>query len=492
MSTHSSTLSKSKFTTFLQCPRRLWLETYRPELVEADESADARMAAGQHAGVVARGLFPGGLLIEGENMAERVAKTQEALRTKPKKPLYEATFTHDDVRVMVDILQPENYGYRLIEVKSATSVKEEYLPDASIQAYVVAGCRLLKLNKVEVAYIDTKFVYQGNQDYRGLFRYKNVSAEVKEWLPHIPAQVEAAMKTLASKHEPKDTPGKQCSTPFACPFLHYCAPVQEEYPVETLPRIGSKAASLRQQGYADIRDIPETFSLTASQHFVWKSVTKGKPILLPGAKTAVSSLRYPRYYMDFETIHFAVPEWPGTRPYEQIPFQWSCHVEKADGILEHHEFLSDLEDGDPRRAFAESLIRCLKKSGPVIVYNAPFEKGVLRALAKALPDLGNALSRIEDKVFDLLPIARDNYYHPDMGGSWSIKSVLPTVALDLDYANLAVSDGGQAQAAFLAMLKLPRSSAEREKIRQDLLAYCERDTLAMVRLARFFCGYATE
>jgi hypothetical protein len=299
----------------------LWLETFRPELVEVDESAAAIMATGQYAGEVARDLFPGGLLIEGESIDERAAKTREALNGKPK-PLYEATFTHESVRVMVDILLPEKNGYRLIEVKSATSLKEYYLPDASIQAWVLTGSGL-KLGKVEVAYIDSSFVYKGNRDYRGLFFHENVSAEVTKRLPDMPNQVQAAMRTLASKLEPEHAPGEQCHSPFACPFLHYCAPVQEEYPVETLPRIGGKAQSLREQGYADIRDIPDDFSLTPSQRFVLETVRKGKAILLPKAKAAVSSLSYPRYYMDFETIQFDIPEWPGTRPYEQLPFPWS-------------------------------------------------------------------------------------------------------------------------------------------------------------------------
>ena len=144
--------------------------------------------------------------------------------------------------------------------------------------------------------------------------------------------------------------------------------------------------------------------------------------------------------------------------------------------------MSDV-DGDPRRDFAQSLIRCVKKAGPVIVYNAAFENRILRETAQALPDLADALLRIVDRVFDLLPVARENYSHPDMGGSWSIKNVLPTIAPDLEYSNLAVSHGGQAQAAFREMLK---RTEEYEKIRQGLLAYCERNTLAMIRLARFF------
>ena len=489
-----STLSKTKSTdlfifspfdliTFLQCPRRLWLESLREEFAEIDESFDARADADQHVHQVARRLFPGGVRIPG-TFEERLKKTREALNGEPK-PLYNATFRHVDVYVgadvTVDILLPEKNAYRLIAITSATSLKDYYLLDASIQAWVLTGCGL-KLSKVEIAYIDSSFVYQGNQDYRGLFCRENVSVEVNKRLPDIPNQLNTLRQTRTSEAEPKHPPGEQCNAPFACPFLHYCAPAREEYPVEILPRIGDKAQFLREQGYADTRDILEALSsLTLSQRFVQAAV-KGKPILLPGAKEAVNSLRYPRYYMAFETIQFAVPKWPGTRPYEQFPFQWSCHIEKADGTLEHHEFLSDV-DGDPRRFFAESLIRCLKESGPVIVCNAAFENRILRETAEALPDLADALLRIVDRVFDLLPLARENYYHLDMERAWSIKRDLPTVAPDLDHFNLAVSRGGQAQAAFLEMLKRTEGY---EKVRQDLLAYCQRDTLAMVRLASSF------
>jgi hypothetical protein len=195
--------------------------------------------------------------------------------------------------------------------------------------------------------------------------------------------------------------------------------------------------------------------------------------------------------MDFETIGFAVPEWAGTRPYQQIPFQWSCHVEAADGTLRHGEFLAD-GDADPHRAFAQSLIAGMAGSGPVLVYNAAFEKGILDKAAAAFPDLAGDLHAIAARIFDLLPLARKHYYHPDMHGSWSLKSVLPTVAPELAYADLSVSHGGEAQAAFLEMLALHKDSAEWEALRRSLLEYCERDTYALVVLARFFCGKAQD
>jgi hypothetical protein len=213
----------------------------------------------------------------------------------------------------------------------------------------------------------------------------------------------------------------------------------------------------------------------------------GRAVLSAEAGTIINSLHWPRWYMDFETIDFVVPEWAGTRPYQQIPFQWSCHVETEDGSLRHCGFLAD-DAVDPRRAFAESLIAAMAGSGPVLAYNAGFEKNILHVTAAAFPDLAGELHAISARLFDLLPLARKYYYHPEMCGSWSLKSVLPTVAPELAYAELSVSHGGKAQSAFLKMLALQKGSAERETLRQNLLEYCERDTYALVVLARFFAG----
>ena len=123
-----------------------------------------------------------------------------------------------------------------------------------------------------------------------------------------------------------------------------------------------------------------------------------------------------------------------------------------------------------------------------MVYNAGFENARLRELAEQLPQQSQAVKSVLARVVDLLPIARAYYYHPAMKGSWSIKAVLPTIAPDLAYDDLEVANGGMAQEAFIEMLSPDTDPLRREEVRAALLTYCERDTLAMIHIARYFMG----
>jgi hypothetical protein len=198
----------------------------------------------------------------------------------------------------------------------------------------------------------------------------------------------------------------------------------------------------------------------------------------------MAGIPYPRHYLDFETISFVVPRWIGTRPFQQVPFQFSCHVESVPGEFAHHAFL-DLSGASPLRSFVEALLQAVGTTGAVVVWNQSFEAGRIRELAEMFPQHAEALNSIIKRMVDLLPIYREHYYHPAMMGSWSIKAVLPTIAPDLDYANLEVGDGGAAQEAYLRAISPDASDSERETLRQALLKYCERDTWAMVRLAQW-------
>jgi hypothetical protein len=214
-----------------------------------------------------------------------------------------------------------------------------------------------------------------------------------------------------------------------------------------------------------------------------QSISMNEPILDPVAIKEIKSLTYPRYYLDFETIAFAVPIWKGTRPYIQLPFQWSCHVEKESGEITHYEFL-DTSGNDPRYEFSKSLIEVLGSVGSIIVYSAGFEGARIKELAKEYPELEDRLLEIVNRFFDLLPLARNNYYHPDMKGSWSIKAVLPTIVPELDYANLVVKDGAQAQRAYREAVDKLRSGENALEIRKEMLKYCAQDTLAMVKIVQ--------
>lgn len=477
-------LSKSRILAHRQCPRRLWLQTYRPEL--AKETEVARLAAGQHVGEVARRLYPDGVLIEGEDLGQALRYTQYWLQ-QPPRPLFEATLQSDGVLIRADLLLPDGGAWRAVEVKSSTRVKDYQLTDAAVQAWVLQHSGL-PISQIEIAHIDRAFVYPGGGDYRELFRHVDVTELTHALRAQLPYWVNAARHTLTGP-DPQTPPGPQCHDPFDCPFLQHCNPPPEEgvIPPEILPWGSRLAAALRANGYEDLRDVPADRLSNWRHRRVWQATRDHQPVLDVEARTTLASLGWSRHYIDFETIQFPVPIWPGTRPYDQVPFQWSCHREEASGAVMHQGFLAD-GNGDPRCAFAESLLAALGDSGPILVWHAPFERTRLLELAAAYPDLAPSLHAAVARIVDLLPLARAHYYHPGMRGSWSLKAVLPTIAPELSYDALEVADGGMAQAAFLELLHPDTATPRRAVLREALLRYCERDTWAMVRIARHFEG----
>lgn len=343
------------------------------------------------------------------------------------------------------------------------------------------------IKKVTLAYVNNRFVYRGKGDYQGLLNYEDITTEVFDRVPDVELWVGKLRKVLGGK-EPVIRVGRHCNEPYACSFQDYCQskePAMAEHPVAMLPHGGALAERMAALGISDLRDVPPTELKNELHHRIQQAHISGQSYLNPEAGKALGKLGWPRYYLDFETIAFSVPIWKGTRPYQQVPFQWSCHQETKSGKLFHTAFLDTSGDA-PMEDFASSLIKTVGKRGPVFVYNKAFEALRIKELADMLPAMREPLLAIVDRLVDLLPITRDHYYHPDMRGSFSIKAVLPTVAPDLDYENLEnVQDGGMAQKAWLEAVSDSTSEQRRAVLRQGLLDYCERDTLAMVKLADF-------
>ncbi|MDP3183088.1 MAG: DUF2779 domain-containing protein, partial [Desulfobaccales bacterium] len=411
-------LSKSRILLNRQCPKRLWLKVHHPEL-ECGDGNQARLDIGTYVGELAQQLYPDGVLIDGNDLGQAVIDTK-AILAGEKRPIFEATLQADGLLIRADLMLPDQNGYRMVEVKSSTSVKDYYLTDAAIQSWVAQQAEL-NLTSVEIAHIDNSFVYPGGGDYQGLFHYADVSEQISGMKDEVPDWIKDAQETLSGE-EPCIATGNQCNSPFPCSFIGYCSPKtdpEDGFPPEVLPYGKTMAASLRAEGYTDLRDVPEERLGNWNHQRVWRITKNGEAELNPEAGRIIAALPYPRYYIDFETINPAVPVWAGTRPYMQVPFQWSCHVETAKGVMTHFAYLADGQS-DPRRPFAMSLIDAVGMSGPVFVYNAPFERSRMQELAEYYPDLAPALEAAIDRIVDLLPIAREHYYHPDMRGSWSI------------------------------------------------------------------------
>lgn len=487
-------LSKSRILEFIQCPKRLYLTVHHPDLAQEPSGQKEKVEIGEQIGGIARSLFPDGIMIPNENneLDLAVSRTRYAIQNEADTPLFEATFEHQGLLVQIDILAPEANGYRMIEVKSSTDVKEHHLQDAAIQVWVMkhAGIRL---SGVSIMHVDKEFQLDGEGNYAALLKEVDVNDSILELVDQVPMWIEDCHHILQSGI-PGIEIGRHCDSPFECPFKKFCSAGQPEFPVHLLPNTAGKNAAnkLKAQGYVDLREVPAGILQHETLERIRRVTASGAAELDPAASQAINELEYPRYYLDFETIQFAIPIWTGTRPYQQLPFQWSCHIETGPDQLEHREFL-DVTGDAPMRDFAESLLRTLGNDGPILVYNQAFEKTRIKELAAMFPDLSTPLLSLLERVVDLLPITKDFYYHPAMKGSWSIKAVLPTIAPDLCYADLdGVQDGNQAQQAFAEAIDQQTPADRREALRNALRSYCQLDTLAMVRLTHFLAKGETQ
>ena len=414
-------------------------------------------------------------------MSHAIRKTARLVGEGPQYPIFEATFQHGGVLVRVDALLPDGDAWRMVEVKASTSVKDEHVFDCAAQRWVFEGLGH-SLTGIALAHVDNTFVYEGDSDFNGLLMESEMTASTDTLLPGVPEWI-AAARQAASGAEPAIGVGAQCFKPYECPFVGHCWPQKPEYPVQGLGGDRAKLGELIAEGIEDIRDVPAN-RLTEKQQWIQQVTRSGTAELLPGARAFVETLEYPRYYLDFETIMPPIPIWAGTRPYQTLPIQWSCHYAPKPGTLEHAEFL-DLSGYPPMRMLAESLIRVLGTAGPVLMYTS-YERTVINNLIDRFPDLEAPLQAVVDRLVDLHPPTQQFYYHPAMAGSWSLKAVLPTIAPDMQYSELdEIQEGTAASKGYLEAIFTETSEQRKVELEQQLLRYCKFDTEAMVRLVEF-------
>ena len=492
------TLSKSKLIAFRQCPKRLWLEVHRPELKETSPETEARFQVGYQVGDIARRIYDPkgqGALIDfkTEGFDGAYARTAE-LVANSRQPIFEAGFQVKGAMAFADVLLPVRKSgqalWRMVEVKSSTSVKDYHREDIAVQTFV-ARTAGVSLKSVALAHIDNTWVYPGGEDYQGLLKEEDLTKETVARTKEVRGWIAEAQNIAALPKEPKVAIGEHCHDPFDCPFSNYCnrGIPQPEHPVDWLPRLSPmQRAQLSEEGVTELRDVSDEL-LNETQRMV-KEHTLAKTVRFDaeGAAADLADHGFPAYFLDFETTQMAVPIWKGTRPYQQIVFQFSVHTVAKSGELSQTDFL-DLSGDDPSEPLAEALIAACGKKGPVFVYFAGFETARIRELAERFPDLAKSLLAINARVVDLLPIARARYYHHSQQGSWSIKAVLPAAIPDLSYEALeGVQHGGAAMEVFSEAIRSDTTAERKSEIERQLLAYCRLDTLAMVRLWEFFKG----
>jgi len=483
----NSLLSKSRYMGGLQCLKRIFLQSNFPEFADPiDDSMQALFDSGTAVGELARGLYPGGILViePAYNHNAAVEKTNTLLSDRATPAIFEAAFTFDGIRTRIDVLERQNTGtFALNEVKSSTKVKAEHIPDIAVQVYVAEGSGL-SVTSAYLVHINGEYVYDGESyELKRLFRSEDVTEEVRSYLSdRLPDDLSKMKDILSFDSAPAVDIGSHCNLPYKCPFFAHCREGMPDHHIEQLPGVRAPLLqSLKSAGIDDIRDIPAGFKGLSSLHERVRECVVGETSYVgPELDVLHSQLEYPLRFLDFETFNPGLPLYPGTSPYQVIPFQWSMHRQDSDGNVDHEAFLYE-GPGDPRPRFVESLLENVGSIGSIFIYSN-YEPMILRGLSREFRDYADALLGLCDRMFDLLKTIRSHYYHPGLHGSFSLKAVLPVLVPDLGYNDLRIANGSNASLAYATMISPGTAEPEKDRLNSALLAYCNRDTEAMVRI----------
>jgi hypothetical protein len=479
-------ISKSSFLRGVQCEKSLYLHLHHPELRdEISETQEAIFTRGTGIGILAQQLFPGGI----DAKPADYSQTQQALEKtrhfieSGMKIIYEAAIQHRNAFAFIDILVNEGRGWHLYEVKSSSSIQDVHVLDAAFQLHLLIDAGF-KVNDVSIIHLNTKYVRKGELKVQELFSITSVYDLAEQRLVDIDKKIQRFEKLLKSDSFPGIPIGPHCYDPYECDFMGHCWQHVPDNSVFEMGNLRSdKKFGLYNRGIVLVKDIPDEYPLSESQRIQVQCERDGKKkIDRKQIHDFLGDLNYPLYFFDLETFNPAVPLFDNSRPYQQIPFQFSIHYKKSKrSTPTHREFLAEAGP-DPRPEFIGEFLKATEKPGDILVYNRAFEAGRLRELARDYPEYANDLDDRIDRIGDLMiPFRKKAYYTPGMRGSYSIKAVLPELVPDLTYEGMVISEGGAAMNAYEQLI-VETDRAKISEARNALLAYCKLDTLGMVRL----------
>lgn len=483
--------SKTKYVEYMRCPKAAWLTAHKPQ-IKSDVSNSA-MQEGTRVGELAKGYFGEDVDMttyraDGSlDLAAMIEKTKRAISDGVQN-ICEAAFAFEGNYCAVDILhrvkRGDTEGYEIYEVKSTSEMKDYYYYDIGYQEYVARKCGVNILDS-RVLYINNGYTLQGKLDVHNLFQL-NDKSKIPLKYQTIDVQMMLTEAEAVCMREEFDCCGQQCKGEW-CGYYDYCMRNFPKPNVLGLYGFREKWKCV-EEGILSFEDLLGSgVRLTGNQarQIDFALHDRGTHVEKEKIKSFLDTLSYPLYFLDFETMRFVIPEFDGTRPYEQIPFQYSLHfIESENGELKHKEFLG-VSGQDPRRQLAEYLVHDIPDNVCVLAYNKSFECGRIKDLARLFLDLSGHLLKICENLKDLLDPFRNGYFYNEaIGGSFSIKSVLPALFPNdptLNYHNLeGVQNGTEAMDIFPKIKNMPQEEADRA--RQNLLEYCKLDTFAMVKI----------
>ena len=479
-------LSKSRYTQGITCKKKLWLSCYKKEEAE-DMGTDIVLANGNKVGELARLLFGDYVLVEFDTNYQKMLDETEKYLSNKVNTICEASFSYDNNFCSVDILRVEDDGVEIYEVKSSTDISDIYIDDVSYQTWVLKKSGL-NVKKSYIMYVNNRYVKNGDFNIHEFFKIEDVSDLIN--LNKVEENIKELKQILNSKEEPNIDLSISCHKPYDCPFFKYCT---QNLPKPNVFDIGWKVKfndklEMYKRGHITFGDIlnKETINDKAMVQLEYALNDKKPKVNKEKIKDLINSLTYPLYFLDFESYQVAIPAIDGTRPYQQICFQYSLHYYLEDGgMLYHKEYLSEEYSGNPMYGLCKQLCDDIPMNSCVVVYNKSFEQSRLKEMASMFPEFSEHLLNIRENIKDIMiPFFNQDYYVKEIGERWSIKLVLPALFPDdpsLNYHNLEqVHKGDEASNAYLSLPTLSKS--EQEILRKNMLKYCELDTYATVKL----------
>jgi hypothetical protein len=482
-------ISKSEFMTFIRCPRLFWLSRHKPELASPiDEMTENLFQLGHQVGKLAQDLFPGGIIIANEknDVFQMAIDTSMATANNSIDTVFEATVINGGLICRADILKRTGKKtWSINEVKMGTEPKIENFWDLGFQ-WVLLKSAGIAVDRCSLIFVNKSYLRNGPIVPSEFF----VSADVTQDVIGLQSQIEEAVFTMKaldqSSEEPEMVLNGKCKAPGKCPFISYCRSHIPRYSVHELPYGHHVVPRLLGQGITLLKDVSlESTRLSPRQIALVKSAKEMKPIFNKSGITRwIEKLKYPLHFFDFETLAgFPFPPFNNTVPYESIPFQYSLDIVNSEGATpKHHEFLVDTFD-DSRKALIESMLSSFKSTGSIIAWNMSLELRVIKTLSERFPEYTDPLLKICERFVDLIDIFRDgNYAHFEIGGSASLKAVVPILLPKLAYDGLEVRSGDQASLLYQRYLTGQMTDQEWLEKRPSLLLYCGRDTGTMIQI----------
>ena len=484
-------LSKTDYIIFRECPKNVWYKIHKPDIYYQSELSDFEkhiIETGNEVELVARQTFPDGALIEGRG--EEAQKLTEEYLAKKQPVLFQPVFLKDNFLAAVDVLKfnQETGSYDIYEIKASNEAdKKRHFYDLAFQVNLLRKCGL-KVGAINLTHLNPDYVRSGELDIFKLFASDDVTHEINEICAEVALEMDQALEYLSQKTEPK---GSCCciykGRSNHCATFKHSNPQVPAYGVHDITRIGlskKKLAELIDVGNFHLHQVPEDMKLSDAQRNQISAHISNSAFINNGKiAEELENLVYPLYFIDYETFPSAIPMFDGFSPYQQIPFQYALFVlEKSGGKSTRFEFLH-AENSDPSRLFAESMQKHIGNTGNIIVWSKKFECSRNKELAERIPDFKEFFDSVNNRTYDLMDIfTKQHYVHKDFRGSTSIKKVLPVLAPELSYKELAIQEGGTAASSWIKLIGNELSVAEKTQLKKDMFEYCKMDSFAMVRI----------